>query len=298
MSQTFASLAQAFEFVPGSNHTPAIQTICPKVTQPLRVSIARDLHDSIGHTLTALSLHLELSSRGDAHFIAGEKTLSMLCDKLKTDLKDCLAQRKNDKDVLQLVVLLMSEMVPDSSVHLQSSIPLSYLAPAVLHQVELIVREAINNYVKYAGQSQLRVSINKIGKSLQITVADDGRGFDPKKGSPGFGIQGMKERAQLICASLIVASKPGQGTSVVITLPMDSTPNAECNISYTRELKEQINGLLSNAIGLHLYKLEEQISLLAASTTTDRATRLAEAGATVRTMLKQVRNLVKDLRAV
>jgi signal transduction histidine kinase len=94
------------------------------------------------------------------------------------------------------------------------------LPPEVHVALYRITQEALNNVVKHAQASQVTVSLCKVpedGRTVELRVSDDGKGFDPNCVSAdhlGLGI--MNERAQAIGATLQVDSQPGKGTRVVV----------------------------------------------------------------------------------
>jgi signal transduction histidine kinase len=97
--------------------------------------------------------------------------------------------------------------------------------PSLLIQEELynIAQEALNNTLKHAHANQVRIRLHFGEKSFELEVEDDGIGFDPApdrlKG--GFGIPGMKERAQKVGGILQIESAPGKGTRVSVMLPIN-----------------------------------------------------------------------------
>lgn len=86
------------------------------------------------------------------------------------------------------------------------------------------VKELLQNTIKYARATQVGVNIACGGDRLQITVADDGVGFDPaaieQSESGGFGLFGIRERVSYIAGSLVIDSAPGKGTRSTIALPV------------------------------------------------------------------------------
>ena len=94
-------------------------------------------------------------------------------------------------------------------------------------QKELIlfrmVQEAINNIIKHAGATTIRVRISFTENRMELVLDDDGAGFDPSAFSTdmdsGAGLRNMKSRAALIGGQLDIQSIPQQGTSIIITLP-------------------------------------------------------------------------------
>ena len=97
------------------------------------------------------------------------------------------------------------------------------LSPASESQVIRIVQEALNNVRKHAEVNRAQVRVEHQNGWLQVSVKDDGRGFDPAKlATPNglhFGLQGMRERAERLGGKLEIVTAPGQGTSVIVLLP-------------------------------------------------------------------------------
>jgi len=82
-----------------------------------------------------------------------------------------------------------------------------------------IVQEALNNSRTHAAASRATVKIEESLETVSVTVRDDGRGFDPAAGTSGFGLAGMRERAELLSGTLDITSSPGQGTTVKAVFP-------------------------------------------------------------------------------
>jgi signal transduction histidine kinase len=81
----------------------------------------------------------------------------------------------------------------------------------------------VTNAVKHAGAGSIRVVVIDLGDSVGITVEDDGSGFDPTATRPGsMGLTTMRERAARVGAALDLLTKPGEGTTVRLHLPVTS----------------------------------------------------------------------------
>ena len=88
-----------------------------------------------------------------------------------------------------------------------------------------IVQEALQNAMKYAGGAPLAVSLHRRADHVILTVRDEGPGFDPyevvrRAGRSNWGLTSMRERAELIGAQFRIASRPGHGTEVTVTIPV------------------------------------------------------------------------------
>jgi signal transduction histidine kinase len=82
-----------------------------------------------------------------------------------------------------------------------------------------IVQEALSNAVKHSQAQHVTLTVEQLSDRLQITVQDDGLGFDPAAVSEGFGLTGMRERALLLGGELSVTSADGGPTRVTAALP-------------------------------------------------------------------------------
>jgi signal transduction histidine kinase len=88
-----------------------------------------------------------------------------------------------------------------------------------------ITQEAMNNAAKHAQPHTILVALGRSGSGLELTIRDDGRGFDPRaprqpSATGGFGLLSMRERAELQDGSLEVRSQAGQGTTITARLPL------------------------------------------------------------------------------
>ena len=96
-----------------------------------------------------------------------------------------------------------------------------------------IIQEALRNVRKHAGASAVTVRLSGAAESVQVVVTDNGTGFDPNAArtefSNGAGLPGMRERAALVGASLTITSRPGQGTTVTVDMPVGSPGHLASN---------------------------------------------------------------------
>ncbi len=98
------------------------------------------------------------------------------------------------------------------------------LPAEVKYNLLCIVQEAITNSIKHSGARTIEVNLACSANDLRLSVRDDGRGMDPRRGAMGeaghYGMVGMKERASQIGAELDLSSAPGQGTKVSVRMPL------------------------------------------------------------------------------
>ena len=94
------------------------------------------------------------------------------------------------------------------------------LSPDTEHTIYRIAQEAVANVVRHAMAGALAVHLAAEEHRLTLVVRDDGRGFDTAQDPPGghYGLAGMRERAELMGGQFTIASAPGAGTIVTVTL--------------------------------------------------------------------------------
>ncbi len=102
------------------------------------------------------------------------------------------------------------------------------LVPHVEVALYRIAQEALQNVVKHAGASTVLVRLGTIDGGVRLVVSDDGHGFDDETAAGAedrhsYGLVGMRERAELIGASIAVVSRPGTGTTVEVMVPQPTT---------------------------------------------------------------------------
>lgn len=89
-----------------------------------------------------------------------------------------------------------------------------------------IVQETLNNILKHAGASQVKLTLTQERAHLRLVVEDDGRGFDTSRlaaiapDQRGLGLQELAERAKLMRGRVVLQSRPGQGTQVTVEVPI------------------------------------------------------------------------------
>jgi signal transduction histidine kinase len=116
--------------------------------------------------------------------------------------------------VNDLVVELRIDLASERGEH-----PLRLAAPLET-TVYRLVQEALTNTVKHARASRVQVVVAEAGDRVEVTVTDDGLGFDPGAAAEGFGLLGMRERVTLADGELSVESQPGEGTTIRCRLPI------------------------------------------------------------------------------
>ncbi len=193
--------------------------------------IAFEIHDGPAQELAMALSHLEEALR----HVRGKKGRSFLLQSREmaahalAELRRILAGlRPPLLDELGLEAVLRAYLPQACQGHDISLEADLRLGPLRLHpQVETalfrIVQEAVNNALRHSGTPRLRVLLAVEGDTLVLEVEDWGRGFDVARAMhrEGLGLISMGERASLIGAHLVVESRPGRGTKVRLTMPLE-----------------------------------------------------------------------------
>ncbi|WP_083487696.1 sensor histidine kinase [Pseudoxanthomonas dokdonensis] len=185
-----------------------------------RTRISRELHDLLGHHLTALSLNLEVAShitegRAQEH-VRQAHTLAKL---LLTDVREAVSQLRESGAIdLGAALLPLAEQVPSLAIHMDIQEPLTLDDPHRAHVLLRCTQEIITNAVRHAHASNLWVHCWRTGADLCIDARDDGGGASLVVA--GNGLRGMRERLAQYGGQLQVESQPGQGFRLQITLPL------------------------------------------------------------------------------
>jgi signal transduction histidine kinase len=193
-----------------------------------RNRLARELHDTLAHTLAAATVHLEAvrviwDKQPEKAQSMVDQSVVMMRDGLAETRRALQALRAEPLDNLNLAdsFAMLAESITTRQkipVYVDAPERITGLADGVEHGLYRIVQEALFNCVKHAGATHIRIHVQQDDEALSVQVTDNGIGFDPKavNGDQHFGIQGMRERAQSIGADFHLSSKPGKGTTVAL----------------------------------------------------------------------------------
>lgn len=191
-----------------------------------RTRIARELHDLLGHHLTALSLNLEVASHltsGPAQEHVGQAhTLARL---LLSDVREAVSQIRGNQAIDMAATLLpLAGNVPGLQVHMALPQPFLIDDPERAHVLLRCTQELVTNAVRHAQADVLDLKYAWHGDAIVLEARDDGRGAEG--GLVGNGLRGMRERLQDYGGELVVDTAPGQGFAVRLRLPMSEAQRA------------------------------------------------------------------------
>lgn len=203
-----------------------------------RFRIAQDLHDDLGASLTQINLlsqtvHGKLA-RGDP---AREDTdrLRTLSVGLTQKLDEIVWAVSPQHDTLESLLGYLTDFAEDfleaagirARIHIPMQLPDWALSSSLRHNVFLSAKEALNNAVKHARATEVRLRATITGHVLELAIEDNGCGFSPpppsslrKHPSGGHGLEGIGNRMKSLGADFKLDTAPGRGTRVTLTVPL------------------------------------------------------------------------------
>ncbi len=196
-----------------------------------RNRLARNLHDELGALLTSAKLDAaRIKSRLAGTAPEALERLAHLVETLNASIalgrsiiEDLRPSTLANLGLVSAIEILARDFAEHSRVQVHRELAPVKLAASAELTVYRLVQEAITNISKYAKATQVWVELASRGNEVQISVRDDGVGFDPEE-KPGsaYGLVGMRFRVEAEHGVLTVTSAPGRGTRVQATLPESS----------------------------------------------------------------------------
>ena len=238
--------ATAAEYLFELAHTPDTEAVEELATAGERKRIAQELHDGLAQELTGVVLSLEGAQRA---FDRNPQILGQQLAKATRDARATLADVRQYMGALRqstsgglglptTVARLIDDLRRQSglAVDMQESGAERELTPDLQRAVVRIVGEALRNVAQHAQATSATVTLSYGLDAVQVTVADDGVGFDgasmaeTAEANGHFGLVGMRERAEAVGGTLTVQSASGTGTMIVAAVPYEASrvhPEAE-----------------------------------------------------------------------
>ena len=195
--------------------------------EQVRTRIARDIHDDIGAGLTKIVL---LSSEAKRKVQHQAEELRATLDRITAHSREVSAALSDivwsvdpAQDTSQELVghakalaqRLLADTGVDHALRFHHNEPGHPVAPGTKHNIVMVMKEAINNALKYAEATHITVELGAGASAFRLLVSDDGKGFDPETmARQGNGLRNMRARAEAIGATLAVESAEGKGTTI------------------------------------------------------------------------------------
>lgn len=190
-------------------------------TEKERERIARELHDDIGSRLGSLKRFIDSKERN----VELENQIDIICRDVRTMSHQLAPPSMQVSGLRQLVQQLTEETSKQTGINIEAQyydLP-DTMHGETVHHLFRIVQEGLNNIVKHAQASEVDLQFFVHENELVLTIEDNGRGFDTSKNASGIGLQNMKVRTESLNGHLDISSQPGNGTHIMIRIPMPNT---------------------------------------------------------------------------
>lgn len=194
-----------------------------------RNRIAREIHDSLGHTLTTLNVQLEvaqaLHTQNPEHSLQALNQAKVLSTQSLQDVRRAVSTlRSGNFNLSEALVDLVSQIQQtahqsDRELTIETDIDLPHLPLQMSRQLFLIAKEGLTNIQKHSEASVVTLWAENRPEGITLGLADNGIGFSMQASARGFGLRGMRERVQLLNGQIKIHSAAGEGTFIQVTVP-------------------------------------------------------------------------------
>ena len=194
-----------------------------------RNRLARELHDTLSHTLSAVNIQLKaLEALMETDPAAAKSRVTQMQNLTRDGLNEArralgeLRSKPIEEFGLATALRRLAQQAAErGGFQIQIAMPLEFegIASQTEQQLYRIAEEAFNNSVRHAQARRVELSLEQHAARLYLTIQDDGQGFDPNNKPDGrYGMTGMQERAKLIGGNLTFKSQPNGGTTVQLVV--------------------------------------------------------------------------------
>jgi len=228
LSQQFNHMAQVLEAQQQENRQ--LNRRLHSVQESERRHLSRELHDELGQSISAIkAMAVNLRQRPDG-ISDGANAIIGVCNQMYGVVRDMMNRlRPVALEELGLVTALerladgWNDRQEESFCALSIRGDYSGIDEDTAITLYRIVQEALTNAARHAGAEKIEIRLEQNGQgAIALHIQDNGRGFDSKTRSKGMGLLGMRERVEALNGKISLASEPGQGVSIDITLPFST----------------------------------------------------------------------------
>jgi signal transduction histidine kinase len=186
-----------------------------------RNRIARDIHDTLGHSLTSLDVQIELAQRIQSTEPKRAQESIDLAKQLSSqaieNVRQALGTMQRSNFDLKEAIIAMAEQEQQFQIDVDLQFPQLSLQSS--YQLYCIVQESLTNIQKHAQADLVRIESAILDRGTILKICDNGKGFDLHIPHAGFGLRNMKERVQCLGGEFNLDSEIGGGTQVKIFIP-------------------------------------------------------------------------------
>ncbi len=185
-----------------------------------RLRIARDLHDTLGHGLTALRIQLEVArnATGEVQREALDRS-SGAAQRLLGEVREVVSAMREEAPIdLERLLGRLAAAVPEPAITVTIDPALGDVDPALAHAIFRFAQEAITNAARHARARHLVIEVAGDGDRVAVSARDDGRGAAPLR--EGNGLRGLRERIEALGGTFRAETKEREGLALTALLPL------------------------------------------------------------------------------
>lgn len=194
-----------------------------------RNRIAREIHDALGHALTAQSIQIENAllflppeAEKTHSFLKetqrlGARALQEVRRSIATLRSNPLQGRSLEAAIATSIAEFQTTTGITPALLLQVSQPISIEISTAVYR---IIQESLTNISKHSAATQVSLHLQQNYNKIHLQIVDNGKGFDPTRNTTGFGLQGMRERTAALGGQFLLTSQPLQGCRIAISIPL------------------------------------------------------------------------------
>jgi signal transduction histidine kinase len=199
-----------------------------------RNRIARDIHDSIGHALTALNVQLQtvlklwdVDPHGAKSFLTKAQRLGEIAIKeVRQSVRTLRVAGRQEEPLETAIASLAEDFRQSTGIAVAAKIQLqTVLSQQIIRAIHRIVQEALTNICKHARATTVEIQLSTTSTHVCLLVKDNGQGFLTDVTPKGFGLQGMQERVTALGGNFAIYSKPQHGCKILVDLPITTQPD-------------------------------------------------------------------------
>lgn len=197
-----------------------------------KARIAADMHDELGAALTQIAILGEVAKNQAGDVAKTRSTLNRISDaarKVTNAMSDLVWATNPRNDTLENLVAHLrqhaAEQLQDTPLEAQlrfpTDVPNCHVSATFRRNLLLVLKEALNNAVKHANATELRLNLEVTDDALIMTLQDNGRAFHPaEQCGTGYGLGNMRKRVHDLGGVFVIQSVVGSGTSIRMRVPL------------------------------------------------------------------------------
>lgn len=196
-----------------------------------RNRIARDIHDSLGHSLTALNLQLETAlklwstdpTKATSFLVQAKRLGSTALQDVRHSVSAMRSDPLQGRSLSDAIASLTLDFQRSTGISPSCNLILGRpLPPEMIPALYRIVQEALTNICKYANATEIKIQLQASSTQLELIIEDNGKGFNVNQNISGFGLQGMRERTLALGGKFEINSAPGEGCRITAKFKLPS----------------------------------------------------------------------------